>query len=170
MNHTLYVVFTTIHIVAATMWVGGLLFMSLILIPSLRKLNDPGLMSRLIQGVGQQYRWVGWISLLILVITGYLNLYYRGIKPDILFSNEFWSSPFGETLGWKLVVFAFVIFLSLIHDIIVGPRYRYYNKSTEHETQAFRYRAAASWIGRVTLILSLVIVALAVMMVRGRPW
>ena len=63
-SHVTYLAVTLLHILAAMMWVGSLLFMSLLLVPSLRAMKDPPLMARLIQTVGTRYRVAGWISLM----------------------------------------------------------------------------------------------------------
>ena len=58
--------------------------------------------------------------------------------------------------------------LSLIHDLIAGPRLRRVREGDPE--RARRYRRTATWLGRITLALSLLITLLAVMLVRGRPW
>lgn len=168
MNHSLYVMSTALHIIAAILWVGGLLFMSLMLVPALRALGDPALTARLIQAVGKRFKVVGWTCLMVLLITGCLNLYARGISHAMLGSADFWRSDFGETLAWKLVLFLVIIVLSLVHDLVAGPRLRAL-RVTDPE-RADGYRVMASWLGRITLILSLIIIVLAVTLVRGRPW
>lgn len=170
MQHTFYIVSTTIHIIAATVWVGSLIFMSLILVPALRSMKDPALMSRMIQGVGRRYKWIGWISLIVLLITGYLNLHFRGITMTMMSMSTFWDSSFGKTLAAKLILFAIIILLSLVHDFIAGPKLRaLYSAGEGLARQSHYFRNLASWLGRLILIISLVIVVLAVMLVRGIP-
>jgi copper resistance protein D len=168
MNHPLYIISTSIHIIAAIIWVGGLVFMSLMLVPALRAMGNPALTARLIQAVGKRFKWVGWICLATLLITGFINLTARGFSHASLVTREFWTSPFGETLAWKLGLFVIIVTLSLVHDFIAGPRLRTLRES--NPVKANTYRIAASWMGRITLILSVIITLLAVMMVRGRPW
>jgi len=167
-HHVYYIVITTLHILAGIMWTGSLLFMSLLLVPALRTLENPPLMARLIQTVGRRYRVAGWISLGVLLVTGYLALNVRGISHAMLVDPAFWSSTFGQTLAWKLTLFAGVVGLSAAHDIMSGPRLRRLRET--NPAAAERQRMLASWMGRVTLALSLLIVALGVMLVRGRPW
>jgi putative copper export protein len=142
--------------------------MSLALVPALKEMKDPPLMASLIQSVGRRYRRLGWTCLFVLLITGYINLTARGFSHASLRTREFWTSPFGETLSWKLWLFALLILLSLAHDVSSGPRLQSMRKT--HPEKAERYRKAATWMGRTTLIISLIITLLAVIMVRGRPW
>lgn len=167
-SRVLYIAITTLHILAATMWMGSLLFMSLLLVPALRKLENPPLMARLIQAVGCRYRVAGWISLGVLLATGYLALSFRGIGHAMMLDTAFWCSPFGRTLGWKLALFGGVIGLSLAHEVLSGPRLQRLRE--QNPAAAERQRRIASWMGRITLVLSLFIVVLAVMLVRGLPW
>lgn len=170
MNHALYILTTAVHVISATIWVGSLIFMSLILVPALRSMRDPPLMSRLIQGVGRRYKRVGWISLALLLISGVMSLHFRGITWAMLTGREFWETPFGETLYWKLFLFILVLLLSVLHDAVIGPGSRNAARGNEFERNAARYRKAATWMGRLTLVLSVIIVILGVMLVRGRPW
>jgi len=167
-HHTLYILVTTLHVLAAILWTGSLLFMSLLLVPALRSLKNPPLMAQLIQTVGKRYRVAAWISLGILLVTGYVALSLRGIGHGLLLDAAFWSSPFGQTLGWKLVLFATVVALSLAHDLMSGSRLKVLRET--NPAAAERQRRIASWMGRITLVVSLAIVFLAIMLVRGRPW
>ncbi len=168
MSHTLYIFTTTVHILAAILWVGSLLFMSLMLVPALRAMGNPALMARLIQAVGKRFKWIGWACLLVLLITGFTNLTARGISHSMLATPEFWKSSFGETLAWKLALFVLIIALSLVHDLVAGPKLRRLRETDP--AKADTYRRMASWLGRITLVTSVVITVLAVFLVRGRPW
>ena len=74
---TLYIVSVWTHIVAATIWIGGMLFLVLVLIPALRGLDNRGLAATLVHHVGVRFRGIGWLSLLLLVLTGAVNLAMR---------------------------------------------------------------------------------------------
>jgi len=171
MNHTLYIISTFLHIVTAIFWTGSMLFMTLVLVPSLRAENSPGLIARMLAVVGTRYKRYGWAALVVLVITGWLNLHARGVSNAMLVNRDFWEGTFGTTLAWKLMFFVAVIVLSILHDGFIGPRFRRFS-SPDHQdkVKAEKFRFLASWMGRLTLLLSLVITALAVMMVRGVLW
>lgn len=153
MHHTLYVLTVFVHILCATLWVGGMLFMSLMLVPALRAQRDPSLTARLIRAVGKRYHRWGWGALGLLILTGLGLLHFRGISHAQLASADFWASPFGTTLAWKLSLVLAVVLLSLAHDL-----------------GAARNRKAATLLGRLTLLLSVIIVFLGVLLVRGVPW
>ena len=170
MHLRMYILSTSIHVIAAMIWVGGMLFMTLMLIPALRKLGDPKLMARLIESVGQRFKVIGWGCLVTLLVTGYTNLLSRGFNHTVLGSQEFWQSSYGELLIGKVGLFAGIIALSLAHDTVVGPRFRRLRGDPAAAKAVEHYRKAASWAGRLTLVLSILAVLTGIMLVRGRPW
>jgi len=74
MRVLLYHISVFIHIISAMIWVGGILFMVLVIVPLLRKKDLKDNAAILVQKVGVQFRLVGWISLILLLITGIFNL------------------------------------------------------------------------------------------------
>ena len=170
MNHQFYVIITFIHILAAMIWVGGMLFMALMLIPALRAQKDPGLTARLVAAVGKIYHRWGWGALITLLVTGFMALHYRGVRHSSFVSPEFWRSPFGQTLEWKLMLFGLIVGLSLIHDHVIGPRHTKMSGPNGDRAEAEKLRKQASYMGRFTLLISLLMVLLGNMLVRGNPW
>lgn len=167
---TLYILSVWLHILAATVWVGGMLFLVLVLIPALRRLEQRGLAATLVHHVGVRFRWIGWLSLLLLVLTGSVNLVMRGYGWSDLFGPQLWTSMFGQILGVKLSLVAVTFLLSAVHDFLIGPRATRAGRLEPDSAQAHRLRRQAAWMGRFNLLMGLIIVALGVMLVRGWPW
>ena len=80
----LYLLFVWLHILASAVWIGGMVFLSIILVPVSRRPEYHGVASSLIHGTGVRFRTVGWICLGILLLTGTFNLHYRGIGWAVL--------------------------------------------------------------------------------------
>ncbi len=102
-------------------------------------------------------------------------LYLRGVRFSDFAIAGWRASPFGQTVMMKLGVFTAVLATSIAHDFVVGPRAaRALASSSEAGAPALaaatRLRRQASWLGRINAVLALALVALAVMLVRGRPW
>ncbi len=130
-----------IHVLAAATWIGGMLFIALVLVPVTRRLDDAALRTRLIRDTGRRFRTVGWIALGLLVLTGIGNLWFYPI---------FLRSPrFHAKLGFVLVA----LVLSVVHDFVLGPR-----AGQPGADPTLRVRA--SWIARVNVLVALAIVAL----------
>ncbi len=170
MTHGWYIASIALHIVAACLWVGGMLFLVLVLVPALRRLPDRALAVLLIRETGRRFRSVGWATLAVLVATGTTNLLARGISAATLVSPDFWRSPFGSVLAFKLGTVLAILLLSSVHDFYVGPRASEALRRQPDDPHALRLRALATWMGRLNLVLALVVVVCGVMLVRGRPW
>lgn len=161
----MYIITVWIHIVAACVWVGGLLFFGLVIVPVLRRLESrEG--TRVVRALGRQFRPVGWGSLVVLVVTGILNLTARWATPEQLASATFWTTPFGSTLALKLFLVALVIAATAAHDVL-GARAVASAQKPGAEGDAAAQRRIASWLGRITTLLALGVVLVAVMLVRG---
>ena len=156
-----------LHILAAAVWLGGMVFLGLVLVPVVRRPEYREHASRLVHLTGIRVRTVGWMCLVLLVGTGFANLMLRGIGWAALSNTGFWASPFGILLGCKLVIVAAVLALSAYHDFGVGPRATAAGQADPGSTRAQRLRRQASWMGRMNLLLALAAVAFGVLLVRG---
>ena len=86
-----------------------------------------------------------------------------------MISPHLWRSQFGHTLGVKLSLVALTFLLSAVHDFVIGPKATRIGRLEPNSPQAHRLRRQAAWMGRFNLLMGLIIVALGVMLVRGRP-
>ena len=67
-----------LHIISAIFWVGGMLFLTLVIVPFLNVLKDPKEKSMVYRAIGPKYRNYAWVSIVILCITGPINLKLLG--------------------------------------------------------------------------------------------
>jgi len=168
--HAIYLFSVWLHILAAVVWIGGMIFLSLILLPVIRRPEFRTAAPLLVHFSGVRFRWVGWLCLFLLVLTGAFNLVYRGIAWEELASGYFWQSEFGAILGVKLLLAAGVLALSVAHDFFIGPKASALGRADPGSPEAVRLRRQASWIGRLNLLLALTIVAFGLMLMRGSFW
>lgn len=164
---TLYLLSVWIHILSAIVWIGGMVFLALVVVPVTRRTELRGQSGALFRWTGRRFRWIGWICLLLFVLTGIVNLAYRGYHWSDLWSGALWSGSFGQTLAVKLVLVAAILVLSAVHDFKVGPEAASLMEREPTANETRRWRRAASWFGRVNLLLALIVVMLGVMLVRG---
>ncbi|MDR7556539.1 MAG: DUF4149 domain-containing protein [Armatimonadota bacterium] len=163
----MYHVVVFLHILAAVVWVGGTVFLSLVLVPVARRL-PPAERASLITQVGVRFRTVGWIALAVLVLTGLANAAFRGVTWESVVTGRVLASTWGQTLGLKVALVAVILGLSALHDFVVGPAAS--RVATGQATpEALRRRRQAAWLGRINLVLALVVLLLAVFLVRGIP-
>ena len=117
----LYIISVFLHIIAATVWIGGALFLVFVLVPVIRKPDLQQHAPVLLQLSGRRFKHVGWISLVVLLVTGLINLYFKGFLVA-MGTGDLWSMPVGHVVATKLVVVAIILVLSLVHDFYIGPR------------------------------------------------
>ncbi|WP_297455727.1 CopD family protein [Persephonella sp.] len=142
------VIVMTIHLLAASFWIGGMLFMVLALSPYVRKLPKE-ISVQAYQAVGRRYSfWGTVIGLPVLFLTGLYNMKTMGVSfSQFMHPN----SPYVSTLHHKVHLFILTAILAVIHDFYLGPR--------SHLNE--KYKTAARIIGIVNLILGLSIIFLA---------
>ncbi len=96
----------TLHVLAATVWVGGHLVLSLSVLPKALRADDP----RIVLDFESAYERVGLPALLVQVITG-IWLAWRLI-PEVGEWFSF-SSPIATTIGVKLILLAVTLALAV---------------------------------------------------------
>ena len=165
----LYLASVWLHILAATVWIGGIAFLILVVVPWLRK-NRAVDAGRLLRETGERFRSVGWVCFAILVLTGSFNLWVRGVRFGSFRDPDWLASPFGKTVLAKLAVFATVLAVSAVHDFRIGPRATAAIERDSRSIAAQSLRRLAARLGRLNALLALLLVALGVVLVRGLPW
>lgn len=168
--HAFYIFSVWLHVLAAAVWIGGMVFIALVLVPVTRQPEHRGVATSLIRWTGRRFRWIGWLSLALLLLSGTFNLAQRGFGRADLVSGRLWEGTFGRVLGIKLFLVAMILFLSILHDFVIGPRATELLQNHPGSPQALKLRRQASWMGRLNLILALIVVALGIMLVRGLVW
>lgn len=89
-----------LHILAAVVWVGGMLFLVLVAVPVLRGLPDRQ-RAEVVARVGERFRPVAWLCIGLLLVTGVANLAYRGVTWESVVTGQLWQGPFGQMLAWR---------------------------------------------------------------------
>lgn len=165
--HWLYVISMWLHILAAATWIGGMVFLVLVLLPVTRRAEYRGAAAGLINWTGVRFRFVGWVCFGLLIVSGTVNLLYRGIGWAELTGSEFWAGGFGRAFGLKMILVAVILAGSAIHDFYMGPKATEAWQSDPTSPRARSLRRQATMFGRVNMLLALAVVILAVIMVRG---
>ena len=162
----LYYLNVTVHVLAAMLWLGGMFFLGIVGAPVLRAVQPDALRQRLFQELGQRFRTAGWWAMAVLVLTGTVNLHYRGWLHwhGVFDAGSFWSTPAGHALGAKLVAVVVMIAMELVHDFIQGPRAA---RAIAGSVEAVRLRRRAAWLARINALVGVLLVAAAVRLARG---
>ena len=162
---TLYLANVTVHILAAMFWLGGMFFLGVVGAPALRALESAAVRQRVFQQLGVRFRSAGWWAIAILLVTGTLNLYFRGwLHGSVLASSDFWMTPAGHALVFKLLAVAAMIIVSSIHDFVLGPRA---GRAAPGSPHAISLRTHAAHLARLNALLGVVVVVAAVILARA---
>ena len=154
---TAYLISVFIHIVCASLWIGGMLFIPLVLVPGIK--NQPNRVF-LLHKTGVKFRFYGWLAVVVLFITGFLNMYLRGLP----FREEFFTtSSYGKLLTLKLFLFVLMLLIGGIHDFYLGLK----SIDEMQESSGTKFKMLARWTGMLNLLLALVIAFLGVAISRG---
>ncbi|SLM47271.1 conserved membrane protein of unknown function [Nitrospira japonica] len=105
----------SLHILAAVLWIGGMLFLSLILAPLLRQTHDPSSFRLLFSAAARRFRSMVRLAIVILLGTGPLLLEIRGLS---IMDPSTWPS----VLLVKLTLVGLLLLFTLLHDLVLGPR------------------------------------------------
>ena len=102
----MYTILLLLHILAATIWVGGHIVLSLVILPKVLKAKDPQQLLDFESG----YEKLAMPALIIQVLTG-LWLAHRAL-PDISQWFDF-ANPFSHLIIAKLALLAFTLGLAI---------------------------------------------------------
>lgn len=161
---SLYYASVSIHVLAALVWLGGMFFIALVGAPVLRRLDRPELRQTLFDQLGVRFRTVGWISLAVLLVTGVVNLWYRGALSvatwrDPAFNGSGWATA----LKYKLAAVAVMLVVEGYHDWVLGPRA---SRMDAASPEAAALRKRASLYARISAVAGVVIILAAVRLAR----
>jgi len=161
-----YTLVVLIHILAAIIWLGGMFFIAIVMVPVLRRLEPPQKRIEVLSATATRFRAISWIAILVLLITGVLNAINHGVTMQKISTGEFFSSNFGKILILKLILVFAMLVLSAIHDFILGPRLiELLNSSNPDSSQRLKKnRKYVSWLARINALLGILVVACAVML------
>ena len=150
-----------LHLLAAIAWIGGMLFLSVVLVPVLRCEPFASQKAVLFRAIAGRFRAVVWGAIAVLLFTGPLLLHQRGI-------------PIADPSGWpkilatKLGLVTILLLLTLIHDLILGPRVLQIAQIPTESRTRFEHSLVlwSPWIARFSFILGLAVLFAAVVLVR----
>ena len=166
--HDAYLISVWLHLLAVMTWIGGMFFVALVIVPSLRR-GDRATAAKLLGETGRRFRTVGWACFAVIFLTGCFNLSARGVTMHDFVDPVWLTSPFGKAVAIKLSLFAIVLVLSLVHDYTIGPRAVAELERDPTSLSSERLRRRASMLGRMNAVLALLLVGLGVILVRGWP-
>ncbi len=140
-----------LHLMAAIIWIGGMIFTSLVLQPVFQRTMEPEKRMPIYHEIGKRFKVVQLLCLGVLLATGLQKLWMLKDHPGIFHSS------WGAILWVKLVLVICVTIISIFHSYLWGPKLTVLR--FESQTPAYhQLRQKLLFWGRVNLVLSLAIV------------
>ena len=110
--HWLEITLVVLHVLGATVWVGGTIALTFIAVPAIRTLTGEPRAAAL-RGLGERWRPIGWSALLAMVLTGAPLASH--LLPDS-------GAGAKAVFAVKMALFAALIVFAYLHDFVLGPR------------------------------------------------
>ena len=158
----MYSTLVVLHIFAAMSWVGGMIFLSLVLAPLVRSRKAAPEFMALFRSAALRFRVVVWSAIALLLITGPMLLSHRGVP---LLNPQAWP----EVLRIKVGLIIVLLVLTAAHDLVLGPRVRQIGSVAEG-SRSPRERLilrVSIWIPRLSLVVALAVVVAAAVLARS---
>ena len=160
-----YYIAVMLHVVAAFVWVGGVLMIGAVALPAARNLPEEQ-QRPAISAIARRFRPIGWTALAVLLLTGLFMLWEWGARPANLIDLSFFEIDRNKPLGIKLLLVIAMIISSGLHDWWVGPRATELADEDPERAESWRRWAGILGIGTGVFVLGVVLIAIVV----ARPW
>jgi len=153
-----------IHLISASIWVGGSLFLGIVFSPLLKSMFD-SVEERLqiMIKVGKRFNKIAVPSLIILIGTGLYNSHQLLIKPELLIATSY-----GNFLIIKIILVFALIVTYVIHVRIIRKEIEdkiMSKQMSSHQIQRLRKKIII--LGEITVVLSVAILFFAALLDAG---
>ena len=161
-----YYASVAVHVLAAMLWLGGMISLAVVGAPVLRRVEPPALRQQLFQELGYRYRRAGWWAIGVLVLAGVANLHFRGWLrwEGALGDADFWQAGVGQALAVKLAAVGTMIVVGVVHDFVLGPAA---GRAPAGSGPALTLRRQAALLARLNAAVGVVVVLAAARLARG---
>lgn len=152
------------HLIAASIWVGGSIFIGIVLAPLLKTISDSieGRLSIMIR-VGRKFNKIGVPSLIVLIVTGIYNSTAFIVNPSMILSTSY-----GVVLLIKIILVILLIITFVVHVRLIRTEVERKIESKQLSGEFLqKLRSKIIMLGRLTVILSLAILLMAALLHSG---
>jgi len=128
-----------LHVIAFSVWIGGMTFFLFVFAPSVHQLN-PGEGFRVLNFGRERFEIVSWIAILLLLATGIGNFFFHGSTYEFRFPRETVG-----ILGMKLFIFLAMLLHQVFQTLKYGPAIVSLSAQAAGETSAWPEFLLAPW-------------------------
>jgi uncharacterized membrane protein len=146
-NYNIFVIARAIHVVSVVMWIGGVYFVTTVIIPKLRKEKDHKLRLEQFESVERKFALQAKYITVVAGLTGFYMVHYLNAWERFLHIQFWWL----QLMSFVWLVFTVVLFL--LEPLVL---HRWFHKNAE--TNSDRTFALLHNFHKVILTISLVAV------------
>lgn len=155
---------TWAHLISASIWVGGSLFIGVVLAPLLKTMAESVEERLMIMiRVGRKFNKIAVPSLGILIATGLYNSYHILNKPETIFSTNY-----GIILTIKIILVIALIVIFAIHVRMIRFDVEKKIEAKEMSQESIqKLRSKIISLGRIIVFISIAVLLMAAMLDAG---
>jgi len=105
-----------LHILSASVWVGGTVALVFVGVPAIRKLEGEARATAM-RALGRRWRPLGWSAMAVAILSG---LWLTELNGG--FTRAALETDFDRTLIVKSALVVLLVGGALVHDYVLGPR------------------------------------------------
>jgi putative copper resistance protein D len=156
-----------LHLLGAVVWIGGLTFQVLVVVPALTRLTVTAEWLQLSLRLERQFRYVMWPAVGVVLLTGLYNV--LNLLYAISFAGRSVPPTFVRFLGLKLVLVGLMLVLQGVQRLVLYPRtvallIRLPAEATILPSEVVKLRRLSHLCQAVTVSLAVVVMLLGVML------
>lgn len=138
-----------VHLLSATVWVGGTIALVFVGVPAIRDLEGEARAAAM-RALGRRWRPLGWSAMGVAIVSGlWLTDIHGGFNRAAL------ATDFDRTLILKSALVALLCVGAAVHDYVLGPRLQRELREGAPQAPSTRRRLVA--VGWVNLSLTLAV-------------
>ncbi|TFH34349.1 MAG: hypothetical protein E4G99_09680 [Anaerolineales bacterium] len=107
-----------LHMLATVVWIGGILYQSLFLLPVIRSTKEPAAALTLLERLRQRFQPAAWLSLAVLIVTGLIQMVANSNYQGFLAFENTWA----RAILIKHIALGVMILLATYQSFILYPR------------------------------------------------
>jgi copper resistance protein D len=127
-------VLRALHVLSASVWVGGTVALVFVGVPAMRRLEGEARATAM-RALGRRWRPLGWSAMAVAVLSG---LWLTELNGG--FTREALETDFDRTLILKSGLVALLVVGALLHDFVLGPRLQRELRASHPSAPATRRR------------------------------
>lgn len=152
----------SVHLLAAVVWIGGMVFLSSVLAPLVWSGNPTVEHVALFRRAARRFRILVWISIGAIFVTGPLLLHERQLLLTV-------PTGWPAVVQIKIGLVCLLLLLTAAHDLFFGPRGNRLRAISETRSTHGNdlLMKISHWVPRLALIVGIVVLLAAVVLARS---